>query len=218
MKNLFSSVSHYLSKERQNNKATPHQELESLGLALRLGEIHAVISNSPTEITGLWDTLCMYQENSQLGPQLFGDFDFSKYAVKPEVFLLTNLFPTLSVFENIFMFETSLYNQRRFLLKAQFKKCSKNIIFLESPILCLKILSQSRIFCSPFFGFMYTSPLLSLYLRAWIDSLSLAMPILWNASSIILNQMAPALFFSPPFMSWPCSIPTGFPLSEIGIL
>ncbi len=125
MKNLFSSVSHYLSKERQNNKATPHQELESLGLALRLGEIHAVISNSPTEITGLWDTLCMYQENSQLGPQLFGDFDFSKYAVKPEVFLLTNLFPTLSVFENIFMFETSLYNQRRFLLKAQFKKMLK---------------------------------------------------------------------------------------------
>lgn len=121
MKNIFDAISQLPPFSNQNQIKVSHQQLESLGLRLRLGEIHAVISNSPTEITRLWETLCFYQENSLLTPQLFGELDFAEYDVKQEVFLLTGLFPTLSIFENIFMFEPSMYNQKRLSLKAQFR-------------------------------------------------------------------------------------------------
>lgn len=118
MKNIITAIN-------QAEHKVSHNQLESLGLQLRLGEIHAVISNSPTEIAGLWETLCTYQEHAILEPQLFGDLDFSAHDVRNKVCLLTNLFPTLSVFENIFMFEPSLYNQKRLVLKAQFKTMLK---------------------------------------------------------------------------------------------
>lgn len=124
-KNILTSISRHQPFVNQTKHILSQNQLESLGLLLRLGEIHAVISNSPTEITGLWDTLCLYQENSLLNPQLFGELDFSKYDVKHEVFLLTNLFPTLSIFENLYMFETSLYNQKRIVLKKQFRNLLK---------------------------------------------------------------------------------------------
>jgi len=97
-------------------------QMPLLQLHLQYEEIHAVISNNPTEISRLWETLCLYQENSQLHPQMFGLPDESRPDnLNDEVFLLTPLFPTLSVLENIFMFEPSLYNQSRLLLKSQLR-------------------------------------------------------------------------------------------------
>lgn len=108
-----------------NKKTDPkalYHSLESLGLSLRYGEMHAVISNNPSEISRLWDSLCFCQENSQLHSQMFGLSDASRPDnIRDELFLLTPLFPTLSVMENVFLFETSLYNQNKFLLKPQFR-------------------------------------------------------------------------------------------------
>lgn len=96
--------------------------LESLGLVLKYGEMHAIISNNPSEISRLWDSLCFCQENIKLHPKIFGLSDDSRPDnILDEVFLLTPLFPTLSVMENVFLFETSLYNQNKFLLKSQFR-------------------------------------------------------------------------------------------------
>lgn len=108
---------------KKTGSETSHHSLESLGLSLQYGEIHAIISNNPSEISRLWDSLCFCQENSQLHSQMFGLTDGSRpNNIRDEVFLLTPLFPTLSVMENVFLFETSLYNQNKFLLKSQFKR------------------------------------------------------------------------------------------------
>lgn len=103
-----------------------YSALESLELCLHYGEIHAVISNNPSEISRLWENLCFYQEHSLLHLQMFDMADASRPDnLKNEVFLLAPLFPTLSVFENIYMFEPSLYNQGRLLLKSQFRNLLK---------------------------------------------------------------------------------------------
>lgn len=120
---------HPVKSSAPNKKAdnkTMHHALESLGLFLQYGEIHAVISNNPSEISRLWENLCFYKENSLLHAQIFGLPDNTMVAdIKNEVFLVTPLFPTLSVFENVFMFEASLYNQSRLLLKSQFRSLLK---------------------------------------------------------------------------------------------
>lgn len=125
MDNLFSTLSRHLHPDRPVEHRLSFDGLKTLGLTLHPGEIHAVLSNSPTEIASLWELLCLYQEESLLRPQLFGPPNLTGYEVKREVSLLTSLFPTLSVFENVFMFEPSLYNQSRLTLRAQFKNMLK---------------------------------------------------------------------------------------------
>ncbi len=125
MDNLLSTLSKHLHPGRPIKHRSSFDGLDALGLMLHPGEIHAVLSNSPTEIASLWEVLCLYQEENLLRPQLFGHPDLTGYKVKKEVSLLTSLFPTLSVFENVFMFEPSLYNQSRLTLKTQFKSMLK---------------------------------------------------------------------------------------------
>lgn len=118
-------VTSSMFNSRQENRLVQHA-LESLGLSLRYGEIHAVISNNPSEISRLWENLCLCQEQSGLCSRLFGlPGDSRPDNIQNEVFLLTPVFPTLSVFENVFMFEPFWYNQSRLLLKSQFKKLLK---------------------------------------------------------------------------------------------
>lgn len=121
-------VTSSMFNNRHENRLLEHA-LESLGLSLRYGEIHAVISNNPSEISRLWETLCLCQEQSGLSSRMFGlPEDSRPDNIRNEVFLLTPIFPTLSVFENVFMFEPSWYNQRRLLLKSQFKKLLKEYL------------------------------------------------------------------------------------------
>ncbi len=98
------------------------QSLKELGLCLKPGEVHSLISNNPSEISRLWELLCLAQEKSLLKSNSFFPTSLcTKKEVRNEIFLLTPLFPSLSVFENLFMFEPSLYNQSRLLLKVQFR-------------------------------------------------------------------------------------------------
>lgn len=114
--------SRYPLLNKQTGSEALCHSLESLGLGLRYGEMHGIISSNPSEISRLWDSLCFCQENSKLHSQMFGLSDSSRPDnIRDEVFLLTPLFPTLSVIENVFVFETSLYNQNKFLLKSQFR-------------------------------------------------------------------------------------------------
>lgn len=87
------------------------QSLKELGLCLKPGEVHSLISNNPSEISRLWELLCLAQEKSLLKSNSFFPTSLcTKKEVRNEIFLLTPLFPSLSVFENLFMFEPSLYN------------------------------------------------------------------------------------------------------------
>lgn len=114
-------------RDRQKGESrTQFHSLKALGLILQPGEIHAVISNNPSEISRLWEDLCSCQEKGQLHPGMFGiNGSTEQGRAFCEVFLLTELFPTLSVLENVFLFEKSWYNQNRLLLKSRFKNLLK---------------------------------------------------------------------------------------------
>ena len=71
MKNIFYPDFHLVAdKDTSETHITGH-ELDSLNLSLRPGEIHAVISNSPTELSKLWDLICAYKEHDILKPEAF---------------------------------------------------------------------------------------------------------------------------------------------------
>lgn len=59
------------------------QSLKELGLCLKPGEIHSLISNNPSEISRLWELLCAAQEKALLKSSFFfPSFSYTKKEVE----------------------------------------------------------------------------------------------------------------------------------------
>lgn len=139
MKKLF-NLPNQPSNNNQSIQNAALDELANLKLSLRPKEIHAIISNNISELSNLWDNLCILKEHNQLSSDFF-DYQAASTINSKEICLLTKLFPTLSAMENVFLFEGAFYTHRRLRLLSDFNSLISKYNLTIKPTALPKALS-----------------------------------------------------------------------------